>query len=263
MTRQHSLPNGMEVAYQSLAELGQFYEDIFEKRIYTRNGIRLGAGACVFDVGANIGLFSLFVASSCPGAWIFAVEPAPPLLDILRANVARCGTRVEVVPCGLAGHAGSAQLTFYPHTSGMSSFHASAPGEKAALLTLIRNELARRPEAERALLGHAEELAEQRLRSETWECPLRRFSDVVAEHRVERIDLLKIDVEKSEMEVLAGIDSADWRKVRQIVMEVHDLGDRLREVRMLLRARGFAVWMEQDELYAGSDRNNVYAVRET
>ena len=262
MMRRHRLPNGLEVAYQSLAELGQFYEDIFEKRTYTRNGIRIGAGACVFDVGANIGLFSLFVAGSCPGAWIFAVEPAPPLLGILQANAALCGARIEVIPCGLAARPGSAQLTFYPHTSGMSTFHPSAPEERAALLTLIRNELARRPEADRALLGREEELADQRLRSETWECPLRRLSDLVAEHHVERIDLLKIDVEKSEMEVLAGIDAGDWGKVRQIVIEVHDLGDRLREVRRLLRARGFAVWMEQDDLYAGSDRNNVYAVRE-
>jgi FkbM family methyltransferase len=266
--RRHTLPNGLAVAYQSLPELHQFYADIFEQQVYTRHGICLAAGTCVLDVGANIGMFTLFVALHCPGARILAVEPAPPLLALLEANVALLagagvpGARVEVIPCGLGRQAGTAPLTFYPHTSGMSSFYPSAGEERAALSTLIRNQAAQRPEVAGVLAGYAEELAEQRLRSEVWECPVMRLSDLLAERSVETVDLLKVDVEKSEMDVLAGIDEADWERVRQIVLEVHDLGDRLREVRRLLRARGYSVWMEQEDLYAGSDRHNVYAIRE-
>jgi len=276
--RRHTLPNGLAVAYQVLPELHQFYEDIFEKQVYTRHGIRLGAGACVLDVGANIGMFTLFVALRCPGARILAVEPAPPLVALLEANVANVANvanlanlagapgggapRIEVIPCGLGRETGRAPLTFYPHTSGMSSFYPSAGAERTALTTLILNQASLRPEMAGPLTGYAEDLAEQRLRGEVWECPVKRLSDLVAERHLERIDLLKIDVEKSEMDVLAGIEDVDWGKIRQIVLEVHDLGDRLREVRMLLRARGFSVWMEQEDLYAGSDRHNVYALRE-
>ena len=39
---------------------------------------------------------------------------------------------------------------------------------------------------------------------------LTTLSDVLREENVTRIDLLKIDVEKSEMDVLLGIDEQDW-----------------------------------------------------
>jgi hypothetical protein len=59
--RRCKLPNNIEIAYQSKVEAEYFYKDIFEKQIYLRNGITLKDGDCVFDVGGNIGLFTLFV----------------------------------------------------------------------------------------------------------------------------------------------------------------------------------------------------------
>jgi FkbM family methyltransferase len=258
--RRLALPNGLEVAYQSKAELQQFYDDIFEKRVYTRRGIRLRDGDCVFDVGANIGLFTLYAAHHHPGARIFSFEPAPPVFELLKANTAGLGGRVRLFNCGLGARPGRATLTFYPHSSGMSSFYPDEAQEKAALRILIRGELARRAEVEQ-ILPHEDELLEQRFRSESWTCELLTLSGVLQEHGVDCIDLLKIDVEKSEMDVLAGLSDEDWPRVSQIVAEVHDMGDRLRELPALLRSRGFEVELEQDELYRGSDRWNLYAAR--
>jgi len=91
---------------------------------------------------------------------------------------------------------------------------------------------------------------------------MRTVSQVVREQGVPRIDLLKVDVEKSEMDVLAGIADEDWGKIEQAVLEVHDLGGRLREINALFRARGFPVILEQEEHYRGTDRWNAYALRE-
>jgi FkbM family methyltransferase len=259
--RRATLPNGMNVAYQSKAELQQFYEDIFLKRTYLQHGITLVPGATVFDVGANIGLFTVFVDHQFPGSRIFAFEPAPPLFAILEANTAWCAGEVLLFDCGLADRPGEAELTFYPWSSGMSSFHPDPGQERAALRTVMRNELAQRGPGHEEVLRHEEALLDQRLRSETWVRPLRTASEIVAEYGVERIDLLKVDVEKSEAQVLAGIAEGDWPKVRQAVVEVHDLGERLREMTELFRSRGFTVTVEQEELYRGSDRYNLYAVR--
>ena len=68
-------------------------------------------------------------------------------------------------------------------------------------------------------------------------CRLRRLSDVMKEQGVERIDLLKIDVERAEEEVLGGIEDEDWEKIDQIVMEAHD-EDVGRETRSCARDRG-------------------------
>lgn len=58
---------------------------------------------------------------------------------------------------------------------------------------------------------------------------------------VEVIDLLKIDVEGTELEVLRGIDDRDWNKVRNIVMEVSNVKGGLDKVKQLLETKGFTV----------------------
>lgn len=259
--RRLSLPNGLVVAYASRAELTQFYQDIFERRAYVAHDLSLADGACVFDVGANIGLFTLFADLEAANARIFAFEPAPPLFEILTENTAWCRGEVLLFNCGLADRVGTAELTFYPMSPGLSSFHPDAGEERAVLGTLFNRALARGgPEAEEVSRSR-EELLDQRLRAETWSCPLLTLSEVIRAHGVERIDLLKVDVEKSEEAVLAGLDEADWPKVRQAVLEVHDIVGRLDRVTGLLRDHEFDVETEQEELYQGTDRYLLYARR--
>ena len=259
--RRATLPNGLSVAYQSRGELDQFYEDIFEKQIYTRHGITLRPGDCVFDVGANIGMFSLFILHTFPEVRVYAFEPAPPLFELLRANTESFGARVRLFPFGLSDRPGTASLTYYPNTTGMSSFHADAREERAALEAIVGNRRRAGVPGIEELLHHAEDFFAERLRSETFDCPLRTLSGVLREEGVERIDLLKVDVEKSEAQVLAGITELDWYRIEQIAAEVHDIGRRLAEVRQDLETRGFTLTIEQDDLYTGSDRYNLYAVR--
>ena len=53
-------------------------------------------------------------------------------------------------------------------------------------------------DAEKASLNEfADELTEVRFESQSFTCRLRTISSVIAEHHIESIDLLKVDVEKS------------------------------------------------------------------
>src|SRR5205823_5305892 len=69
---------------------------------------------------------------------------------------------------------------------------------------------------------------------------------------IERIDLLKIDVEKSEHDVLRGIDDEHWPMIDQVVIEVHDIGGRLRLLADGMAARGFAVSTRTEKLLNGT-----------
>ena len=111
-----------------------------------------------------------------------------------------------------------------------------------------------------ALLEYTDELLDERFRAVEMECRLRPLSAVIAEEGVERIDLLKIDVQKAELAVLLGIEERHWPKIRQIVMEVHDLEGRLEVVVELLRRHGFDVLVEQDPLLTGSVLYNLFAI---
>jgi FkbM family methyltransferase len=256
-----ALPNGLEVAYQTRAEAEFLYQDIFEKRVYCQHGVSLQGARCVFDVGANVGLFTLFVHRECPAAQVFAFEPAPPLFALLAQNAAGAGAGARLFPYGLADRAGQRQLTFYPNSSGMSSFHADPAEERQVLQAILENQLREGREGMAGLMRHAEDLLDERLRSRSFPCEVRTLSQVIREHGVERIDLLKVDVQKCELEVLEGIAPEDWPRLRQIVVEVHDLDGRLQRVLGLLAEHGFAATADQDPLYEASIMFNVYAVR--
>jgi aryl carrier-like protein len=90
---------------------------------------------------------------------------------------------------------------------------------------------------------------------------LRTLSQIIRDEKIECIDLLKIDVEKSEADVLAGIASDDWKKIRQIVIEAHDVDGQVTRLTQLLSTQGYSVIAEQDEYLSGSSLYNVYATR--
>src|SRR6267154_1911117 len=81
-----------------------------------------------------------------------------------------------------------------------------------------------------------------------------------AEQGLERIDLLKINVEKSELNVLRGLGPEDWPKIRQLVIEV-DLQENLAPITALLEGHGFEVLVEQDPLLRKTELCYVYAIR--
>ena len=79
------------------------------------------------------------------------------------------------------------------------------------------------------------------------------------------IDLVKIDVEGSEQEVLRGIAPGDWPKIRQLVVEVHDLDGRAAELAAMLRGRGYRVTVAQTgwAVHAVFGVVMLYAVRDS
>ena len=105
----------------------------------------------------------------------------------------------------------------------MSSLYANLDEEKAVLETVLRNQVRRGESELEPLLAHADDYLAERFKEERYTCRLRTLSEVIAEAGLERIDLLKIDVQKAELDVLMGLDDSDWPKIRQMVVEVHDV----------------------------------------
>eukprot|EP00900_Chrysochromulina_parva_P015331 jgi/Chrpa1/2379/Chrysochromulina_OHIO_Genome00017427-RA len=72
------------------AEEAEFlFEEVFTRRSYCQSGVHVPkrGAPLVVDVGANIGLFSLFALTENPRATVIAVEPAPQLFAILERNL--------------------------------------------------------------------------------------------------------------------------------------------------------------------------------
>jgi amino acid adenylation domain-containing protein/FkbM family methyltransferase len=250
----YELPNGMVISHQNKNETDFVYQEIFERRTYLQHGITLRNDACVVDVGANIGLFTLSILERAPQARIYAFEPIPPIFENLRINSLLAGGDVHLFNCGLSSASGTADFTWFKHNSVISGRYADLQKEQGTIKTFLKNQNGAELSEETL-----ETLIEQRLDHEKFRCTLRTLSEVIAAERIERIDLLKIDVEKSELEVFEGIEDKDWAKIRQLVIEVHDIEGRLGKMRHLLEARGYEVSVEQDDELAATDLYTIFA----
>jgi hypothetical protein len=96
----------------------------------------------------------------------------------------------------------------------------------------------------------------------TFPCRMRTLSEIFDEEHVTRIDLLKVDVEKSERDVLVGLRDDHCGLIRQVAIEVHDEAGCLDEVKRLLAERGFYMVVEQDPLLKRTALFNLFATRQ-
>ena len=226
--------------------------EIAEKRTYLQHGVEVREGDTVLDVGANVGVAAAFFVLECRAGVVHSFEPISPIFEVLRENLApfpACVTHNY----GLSDSSHSGTITFYPNVWAMSGTHADPEADEASLRRALRN------------LGASEQEAVEGTRDlftpATVAAEFRTVSEVLRTESIERVDLLKIDVEKAELEVLAGIDGADWQSIRQMSGELH-LGEAGRaEFTRTLRDHGFEVAVMQEPFMEGTDVYLFYAVR--
>jgi FkbM family methyltransferase len=143
--------------------------DTMERRVLA-DAMKRKDGAFTFvDIGANVGLYSLYLAS-CGNVRTLAIEPQPGILERLRFHLsANPSANVEVRPVALSDRDGEATLVLNDSDSGGT--HIDKPG-------LDRN-------------------------GERISVPCKSLLSVLTEAGVAAIDALKIDVEGAEDIVLA------------------------------------------------------------
>ncbi|MBV9744033.1 MAG: FkbM family methyltransferase [Acidobacteriia bacterium] len=249
------LPNGIRVwnTPQSGGETHFLHREIFVRRCYERNGVTVKDGDVVFDVGANIGMFSLSLMERFQGLRIYCWEPVPRTYSCLVRNLDDSPSRAkhQVVTFNLGAGKADEQTTieFYPAVPGNSSIYATQKRRDfVSLLHDVRWRDFWRSNKLRALILAPVFPFRKKLLGSVFEravsqglsipCDIRTLSRMIREYRVERIDLLKIDVEGAEIDVLTGIEDSDWALIRQISMEVdssnkHQLPDLISRLRGL------------------------------
>lgn len=174
-----------------------FYENVI-RRDYLQNGILVQKGDTVIDIGANIGTFTLVVASLVgPGGRVIAFEPNPSIQPRLREHVcANRLTQVTVHNDAVGGSNGTITL-FVQSKSSLSTTHStlddSDRSDGIPVQVVVRgiNEI---------------------------------FDGIEGE-----VGLLKVDCEGAEYDIFDRLSEANAGKIRQIAMEVHKIAGRTSE----------------------------------
>ncbi|GAB4192319.1 MAG: hypothetical protein OHK0022_06410 [Roseiflexaceae bacterium] len=266
--RHYTLPNGMVIAQLNDLHAINAYREVIEEASYLRHGVTLNDGDCVVDAGANIGSFTLFANLVGRNVKVYAFEPIPPTFEVLRANVTLYGLDVKLFPMGLSHSRETVEFTFYPEMAGLSGRYSEALKDqrdtRAIILQTLRDNQDKYGPVtlEQDVL---DEVLDQRFRSERYLCQLTTLSDIIREQQIERIDLLKIDVEKAELDVIRGIKDEDWARIKQVAMEV-DTHEHMLEIRAILERQGFRVAVDDlviVEALAGEPGVYVYMLYAT
>jgi FkbM family methyltransferase len=148
----------------------------------------------IVDAGAYIGLSTAFFAIRYPDAKIIAIEPDGESFELLGKNTAGF-TNVHIVQAALWTDSGSVSLT--------------DPGDGAWSFRVSESDLSDAPICE--------------VNSERSVTSVQAITvvDIMRDYGLNRIDLLKVDIEGSEKEIFANADP--WIDcVDAICMELHD-----------------------------------------
>jgi FkbM family methyltransferase len=252
------LENGLKIHCINKAEALSIQNEI---KSYFKYGISVNAGDTVVDIGANIGIFSLVLHFQLNRSIkIYAFEPLPELYQVLQENVRlhHPDGSIQTFAMGILDYDGEKEFVYYPHIPELSTAY---PERWAQDLDQMQNaflgnwknspyyydesdsriapELLERVRKFRSIMGIKRMFEARRV-----VCPVCTLSKVIRDNRLQRIDLLKVDVEKSEWEVLRGIAANNWPQIRQIVLEAHD-GESLEKIRRFLAGQGYQIFQER------------------
>lgn len=172
-----------------------------------------GSDAVIYDIGANVGVYALALATDQPERQVVAVEPAPSTVDHCRTNVLRnsCGEQIAIEACGLGERTGTEQ--FYVSSSPeLSSFdRASATRWGASIVRTV-------------------------------DVPVRTLDELASDHPLP--DVIKIDVEGAAAAVIAGGRETIQDATPTLFIEPHSDGlddDPTAPLRTRLDAVGYTV----------------------
>jgi FkbM family methyltransferase len=172
------------------------------------------AGGCAIDLGANFGVYTRFLAEAVgPDGVVHAVEPVPPMYDVLRSNVRRLRlAHVRTHPVAISDATRTVTMSVPRYASGGTNFYEArvVPGPRGRGGRTVR-------------------------------VPGIRLDDLFA--HLPRIDVVKCDVEGHELAVLRGAEMLLRRHRPAWLIEVSGDPDApasdAAEVVELLRAEGY------------------------
>lgn len=220
----------LAVPHRAASEVAFIYREIYEQHAYLKHGISVGPGDVVLDVGANVGLFSLYLAERCKVARVIAFEPTPPIYACARENLAAY-PNVEVRELGLGAAESAREILYFPRAPGNSTLHEADKREECERMSrgFRMSDVWGASKLHAALLSLLFPLRRKILRSYfdgrfregiRYQCRVTTLDCALDEAQVGEVALLKVDVEGAEVDVFRGLSDENLARIRQVAVEV-------------------------------------------
>jgi FkbM family methyltransferase len=185
------------ITFHVPASIYLVFKEIFMNDVYAIDDLikKIPKNPVIVDIGANVGFFDILMLSKLPAAAIYAYEP-------LAANVDTLKKIIDTNP--------SIQQS-------ISLYQYAVTGlPKEALYLYMEN-----TEDSQVVASVFSDFNANNTKKISVPCIT--LTDIINQHKLENIDILKIDCEGSEYDIIYNTDPDLIRKAKIIALEVHDV----------------------------------------
>lgn len=182
--------------------------EIWIHNFYTPKGFEINENDLVIDVGAHIGVFSVFASQFARKGKIYAFEPILENYIMLKQNIEINRIQnINPINMAISDKSGDKEMHLNDFNTGAHSF--SGRGNKTRMVIVQAISL----------------------------------EDFIKQNYIEQIDFLKMDCEGAEYEILYGSPDRILRMIKKISMEHHHFDDNMDIFALMkfLKEKGFRV----------------------
>lgn len=214
-------------------------EEMWVEEIYIPKGFQIKNDDIIVDIGAHIGIFSIYAAKYAPQGKVFSFEPTDDNYALLIENISENKiNNITPYKKGISNTDGEREInvwddetrgrTFYPEIFKIPgdkegrTYYGSVKPHKMMIVTIT-------------------------------------LDTIIKENSIEYIDFLKIDCEGAEYDMLFNCLDSTLLKVKKISMECHNIDNErnINTMMSFLENKGFIVTTKKDELVLYAKRENM------
>ena len=209
--------DGTRIAHpEGRAGLLEALQEIWLERIYTAGFYRPADGDVIVDAGANVGVFSIYIARQNRSCRVVALEPFAENFRYLQDNVAR--SRLGNVTCHETALGGGFEQAQMQAVGTRSLDHVLVRDQVPVAVVSARagETIGPQPSALSSQLDPSGAQVEANMINVI---PLSALFDLAG---AQEINFLKVDIEGSEREVFGAAPPDALHRILRIAMEYHD-----------------------------------------
>lgn len=229
-----SIPYGGKIETSSFTEHWSAYNLMPDASELSLMRQWVKGNSIVFDIGANVGVWTVLLSRTCPSAKVHSFEPAPNTFDLLARNISinKC-SNATVNNIAASDNDGVVEFEV---PKGVSIYGRVRPEQ------------------------HGVDDGGRFAHSDMYQVKCARLSDYCEKHKIEQIDFMKIDVEGFELQVLRGMEELLMqKKVGAIYIETMEdnhirMGSSYREFLEFFGKVGYKIYTLSEE---GEAQNEV------
>ena len=170
----------------------------------------------VFDIGANIGAFTMFAAFHAKNGKVYSFEPEKESFGLLFENTHLNDFKnIRMINKAVSNKTGTSDFYLSDDNAGGHSLYSCRADKKVKVPTVS-------------------------------------FEEFIKKNKISKIDFLKMDCEGGEYDILYNCSDETFKKIRHIAMECHKIDGESKaiEMEMFLQSKGFNVMKEGEFIYA-------------